>query len=1080
MSELSKKIAELAKKGFNQAQAMLKTLKNKIVKLFTLLSTFFKEKVFRKKQTNKSKEMKKTKKEKRSPLKRRILFAVKILGGLTIASAIGVGIYIAVVISNTPKIDPSDIYSRLNENSYMYDDQGNTIDAFQSEGLRTNIKYKDMPKDLINAFIVIEDKTFWEHNGFNYIRLIGATWEGLTTGDHIQGTSTITQQLARNLYLQDTKSVRSLNRKIKEAYYTVVLEKYLSKEQIMEAYLNTIHLGSGANGVQAAAQTYFSKDVKDLTVSECATIAGITKYPAVYAPVIRIPNGEVSDFSDPNIIQTDSAYTTFFNTNESFKERHAYILKAMLNSKKINQETYDAAVAQDLKASIKLNNITSLGISTYFSDMAKTQVVKDLMEKYKLSEDDANNMLFNSGLKIYSTLNIEMQKNMEAQISDPANYPQVYGFRKDGNGNFIDSNGNIVMYDFYSYFHENGNMFLPNIEYLFDEAGNLILLKDKKLTFYTAEDGTISILLKDCYNYYDGVLYIHPGGSLLVPNEFKTLDSEGNVRISKDYLSRDTTIFREENGQLIIGNGGYILKEKVIQPQSAMVVTDYRNGHVKALSGGRSNSGRMLYNRASTPHPPGSSIKPLAVYSTALENGKTAATVFDDAPHNYNGKNWPTNYYYGNVQYFGLMTMREAIRESSNVVAVKSLIELGPEKAIQTLKNLGISTVVESGPNNDANAAALALGGMTVGTTPLDMASAYGAIANNGVLVPPTLYSKVLDRDGNAILEKTPEGKQVIKDSTAFILTDMMKTAVESGTGKNAQISGMPVAGKTGTTSNAYDAWFVGFTGYYVGSVWIGNDVQIELSEGSAASAELWSKVMTSAHNGLPWKGFSKPGSVVSSPVDTKSGKLPTELSARDPRNTVINEFFAVGTVPTEPDDKHVEVEIDKNTKFKATPWCPPEDRIKEVFVNRGYRPDPAVADIDFEVPEFFCNVHNQDVAQFPISDKVQLVPMATEHNISVTALVNGRIIPSVFKAKAGTEVTLTVTPITGFRLVEGSLTYNGLPVTGRSFIMPDGDVTITGTFEPGTAPRAGPVAYKNETVKPLSTSSLLYPTFPF
>ena len=278
-----------------------------------------------------------------------------------------------------------------------------------------------------------------------------------------------------------------------------------------------------------------------------------------------------------------------------------------------------------------------------------------------------------------------------------------------------------------------------------------------------------------------------------------------------------------------------------------MVVTDFATGQIKVMVGGRSLKGRLLYNRADNPRQPGSSIKPIAVYGPAIQSGVdlgtgwTAGSTIEDSPNYVNGKLWPKNWY---SQYKGWITLRTCVEQSVNIPSVRLLQNIGENYAIEYLKKNGVTTVVEDGDANDKNPAALALGGMTNGISPIEMAAAYGTFPNGGVHVEPTTYTKVTDSQGNILLEKEPAETRVYDEGVAFIMTDILRTTVSNGIAGRASIGVAPVGGKTGTTNDNYDAWFVGFTPQYSASVWIGNDVNIELSQGSAAAATLWSKVM--------------------------------------------------------------------------------------------------------------------------------------------------------------------------------------------------------------------------------------------
>ena len=387
----------------------------------------------------------------------------------------GVGAWVFSVVSGTPEIDADNIYSMLSENSVLYDDEGNEIESlFESGvGLRTNLNYTEMPENLIDAFVAIEDKTFWDHKGFNIIRIFGAIYDGITSGDSISGTSTITQQLARNLYLEDTKSVRSLKRKVQEAYYAMQLERQLSKEQIIEAYLNTIYLGSGANGVQAASQTYFSKDVGELTLAECAVLASIPKSPYKFSPIKRLNNEDISNPDALDFIYRGDTFSIWYE--DDFVERQKLTLSFMKDQGYIDETEYQDAISQDIRAAIKPNIEISAEITSYFADYVVDEVVDDLMYEYNIDEEDAKNMIYNGGLRIYSTLNVNMQKIAEAEFSNNKNFPTVTGLNKDKYGNARDSKGNILLYEYSNMFDEEGNFTLKPEEYKMHEDGSMTI-----------------------------------------------------------------------------------------------------------------------------------------------------------------------------------------------------------------------------------------------------------------------------------------------------------------------------------------------------------------------------------------------------------------------------------------------------------------------------------------------------------------------------------------------------------------------------------------------------------------------------
>ncbi|MCL1809447.1 MAG: transglycosylase domain-containing protein [Clostridiales bacterium] len=959
----------------------------------------------------------KTDMRKKSPKKKKRIRVVVIrlilaVFCLFLLCGIGASAYVYKVIKDVPEIDPTSIYSMLAENSVMYDDSGAVIENIYNsrDGKRTNIVFAEMPEDLYNAFIAIEDKTFWTHSGFNMIRMAGAIRDSLFGGGKISGTSTITQQLARNLFIPDKRFERSLERKIVEAYYTLVIEKHLTKKQIVEAYLNTIFLGFRSSGVQAASQAYFSKNVSELTLIECVALAAIPQQPTAYALIKEYANDDAAAESDEamegddNILVKGSASTYMYNIDAS-AERRNLILKFMKEQGYIDEARYRAALADDLRDHIAPYQDAAVEYDTsYFSDYVQKKVVEDLMKAYGYDKDEAERRLYNNGLRIYSTLNTATQKIVEAEFSDNANFPKVANLKRDKAGNILGQNGNILLYKYSNYFDDAGNFNLDPSEYEMLGDGSLKLYANARLNIYRTESrGNVdySIEFKNMYIEKDSTFYSIGGGYVSIPREYKSRDTDGNVVISSQFFAKNPNFFTQTDAGLSLPSSNYSLKQAVVQPQSAMVITDYKTGHIRAMVGGRQTVGRLLFNRAGSPRQPGSSIKPMGVYGPALQSGVdalqggssqnyqvpeegeegevpagnmygnywTAASVIDDAPLISGGRAWPKNWYAG---YRGLHTMRRAVEQSVNVCAVKVFNEVGYEYSYQFLKKLGITSIVDTGPTNDMNPAALALGGMTNGISPLEMAGGYGAFANQGVYVEPIAYTKVTNKYGEVILDNIPVTTQAMDAGVAFIMTDILRSTVSAGIAGQAAIGIQPVAGKTGTTTDNFDAWFVGLTPQYAASLWIGNDVSIELSTGSVAASKLWSKIMKQVCTGLPAGSFaSAPSNVTSATVDTMSGKAPSDISALDPRGTVRSEYFINGTQPTAIDDIHTYVSICSKTGYLATPLC---TELTSAFgVQRPYFPDPAVGDISYEVPHLYCFLHNPDMAEYPVSENTDV-----------------------------------------------------------------------------------------------------------
>lgn len=915
-----------------------------------------------------TKNKKNSKKKKKYKLDRKQFS--KFVLGLFIILGLLVGGSVIFVIATAPSIDPDKIYSMLNENSVLYDDSGEIVDSLAStDGVRTNVSYTDLPPDLVNAFVAIEDKTFWKHHGFNFVRILGAIKESVFEGGNISGTSTITQQLARNLYLAETKTDYSMVRKIREAYYAILLERNLSKEQIVEAYLNTIFLGYGSNGVEAASEAYFSKKVSDLNLAECAALATLPKAPNTYAFIKKYNNDQVEQ-DNANVLYRGTDLTYVYNDN--FLDRQKLVLEFMKEQGKITDSQYTEALAYDFRNSIKPSEESLKNDdSSYFADYVIKQVINDLVTKQKLSKDEARQRVYSGGLRIYTTMNTKMQNIVEKEYSNNAIFPKVTNLKKDHAGNLIDSQRRVLLYNYNNHFDKQGNFVLSSDEYEMRSDGSLVLYKNNLLNFIKTEVQNqidYSIQFKNMYTTENNIFYSIDSGIVQVPQQYKERDSNGNLVISKKFLEEKPDFFTNHGNSITINSNHFTLGQKIIQPQSAMVIYDYNNGGIKAMVGGRNVEGRLLFNRATEPRQPGSSMKPIGVYGPALQSsaeavdgsggsvrgkdplyGKywTAASVINDERMTYNGKVWPKNWYTG---YRGLTRMRTAIEQSVNTCAVKVFNDVGVKNSVDFAKSLGITSIVESGQVNDLNASAMALGGMTHGVSPLEMVAAYGTFANEGTYVEPICYTKVTNKKGEVILEKSSAKTQVMDKGAAFILTDMMRTAVTAGIAGKASIGSQPVAGKTGTTTDNYDAWFVGYTPKYAAAVWIGNDINIELSQGSAAATAVWARVMKQVHAGLPTGSFVRPDNVVSAAIDADSGMLANG-------GNTINEYFIKGTQPTARDNIHVTKDVCFDSGYLATPYCP--NHGEKAFVNKSSSSGSA--------PIYYCPLHNPDIEKYPV-----------------------------------------------------------------------------------------------------------------
>lgn len=405
-------------------------------------------------------------------------------------------------------------------------------------------------------------------------------------------------------------------------------------------------------------------------------------------------------------------------------------------------------------------------------------------------------------------------------------------------------------------------------------------------------------------------------------------------------------------------------KDMIIQ--SAMVVLDPHTGEIKGLIGGRDQKGKRNFNRATQGlRQPGSVMKPIAVYGPALEKGYSPATVIDDFPETYQSASGVKVFQNYNHRYRGLISMRTAVQWSINTAAVKMLEKIGVQEGYKFAQDLGISTLVPSGSRNDKGLS-LALGGLTKGVSPLELTAAYGAFANNGIYVEPHALTRIEDRDGNILWEYKTKKRVVMSPETAYLMTNMMETVVNSGTASRAKLSDRPVAGKTGTTSFEVDAWFAGYTPDLVGAVWLGYDRTEAMNNvsGGGNCAPIWRQVMEVAHKNLPPSKFEKPSDIVTATIDTKSGLLPSELT---PAEYIGTEIFNKKFVPKEESNVWVEASVCPDSGQLLTPNCP-GPAITKVFLQRekpwsnasfsGRLKGVVPEDVNLEIPRQSCTVH--------------------------------------------------------------------------------------------------------------------------
>ncbi|MCI1959864.1 MAG: penicillin-binding protein [Clostridia bacterium] len=730
----------------------------------------------------------------------RIIIVIAVVGCFIVGGAF-LGAFTGI-IENAPEISTIDATPE-SFTSILYDSNGKEIDTLHGEENREYVKLSQIPENLQNAVISIEDERFYEHNGIDFKGMLRAMAVDIKTRDFSQGASTITQQLMKNEVLTSEKKI---SRKLQEQYLAVNFEKeltkklgskQLAKQYILELYLNTISLNHGLNGVQAAAKYYYGKDVSELSLAQCASIAGITKNPSAYSPV-----------SHP----------------ENNVEREHTVLAKMLQLGYVSQSEYDQAMSEDITSEVVGENQTDKNQEashSYFVDSVIVSLAQQLMNEKGMSKQQAYNDIYSGGLQIYTTEDTSMQNIMEKSFSNDSLFPPKC--------NTQTAAYTITVMDNQTKKQQN-------------------IYREKVVSNYT-EAQEFAQSVKD---------------EVLNSSNSMVLD---NLTVSKSL-------------------------------QAAMVIMDQHNGQVKAIVGGREKTGDLVFNRATQAYrQPGSCFKVLASYAPAIDKDVVMpGTCIEDEPFDYNG--WkPKNWY--STGYRGTCTVRDGIRDSMNILAAKVITMVGVDTSIDYLLNFGFTSLqTETNDNGQSDRVpAIALGGLTNGVSVLELTAAYATIANGGVYNKPIFYTKVLDHDGNILIDNTNlESKRVLKATTAYMLTDMMKDVISTGTGRLAKFSSisMPESGKTGTTTDDKDLCFAGYTPYYCAGIWMGYDNPKKIVYDKSYHLLLWKDVMEKIHQGLKKKDFDKPDGIVYKKLYAVSnGTSPHEMDYYG--NTITNDLCASG-----------------------------------------------------------------------------------------------------------------------------------------------------------------------------------------
>lgn len=820
------------------------------------------------------------------------LLAFLILTGA--AFAVGIG-FVRGALDAAPSLDMLDVQPQ-GYASVIYDADGNLMQTLVMEGSnREEISFSQLPDDLVNAFIAIEDSRFYEHNGVDVKGVLRAVYVGLTSGRFSEGASTITQQLIKNNVLQggyETSFSEKLRRKIQEQYLAVQLENKLDKNTILEYYLNTINMGSNCLGVQTASHRYFGKDVWELSLSECTVLAAVTSNPSRYNPITHP--------------QANAA-------------RRKIVLEKMYEQNFISSSDMEEALADNVYSRIQTADSSAQdsgsSVFSYFTDAVYNQVSDDLQEKLGYTASQTYQLLYSGGLQIYATMDPDIQTIVDEEVNNEDNY--------------ISSSGSKLL------------------EYSLSYA----------LTVCHSDGSESSYTEKDLTRYFQSE---------------RSQATFTNIYASKEDIYRSVREFKSS----VLSSGDSITNEiitPVLQPQESAIVIDQSTGQVLAVSGGRGEkTGSLTFNRAlNSTRQPGSALMVLSTFAPALDSsGATLATTYYDAPF-VSGSQQILNWW-GNP-YLGYSNIRQAITYSMNVVNARCLTDLvSPSGAYDYLELFGLDSLTDQDKS-----LSLATGNMTYGVTNERLTAAYAAIANDGVYLEPVYYTKVLDRQGNILLENVPDQTRIIKSSTAALLTNAMEDVISSDsdyyyqygitpTGTMCQADGMTLAGKSGTTTSGSDLWFVGYSPYYTCGIWSGYDESKVLASGTEYHKAIWQKIMARIHEDPDNADFSFSDELEPALICSKSGLLAIDgvCNSSTSNGSVYTEYFAPGTAPVSYCDRHYALRICSQSGKSATEYCPADSVVQRVYlhIDDNDLSSGTTTDSDYLAPSNLqsCDIHTK------------------------------------------------------------------------------------------------------------------------
>ncbi len=732
----------------------------------------------------------------------------------------------------------------LNTYSIVYSEEDEVVGKFLMEN-RIPIPYERMPKPLVQAFIAAEDADFFQHKGIDYKGIARAMFKNLMAGRIVQGGSTITQQVTKTFFLTPK---RSFLRKLKEVAYAFGLERNLTKEEILNLYLNNIYLGNGAYGVEAASESYFNKRVDQLNLAEIAMMAGIVKAPSRYSPIHNLKRA---------------------------KDRQAYVLTRMAELGLISQEQKTRILRTPLKIQSKESAYFSK--APYFTEFVRQQVEK----KY------GKEKLYQEGLRIYTTIDLSLQKmsqnSLEAGLRE---LDKRQGFRGP-----IQRVSQKEIKDLLS--KKKGTLTPLLANEIFE---GIILSKDEAKKIYVVWVEDRKGILP--FSEVAWALNIKPTpqfspGNIKTPSDLLKTGDVVQVKVKESPKKDPSLLLSLEQEPLV---------------QGALVCIDPKTGYVKAMMGGRdfveSQFNRAVHSRRQ----PGSAFKPI-IYAAALDKGYTPSTILMDSPVEYSdpdgGTYWaPKNY---DKNFMGPITFRNALAHSRNVVTVKILEDIGVGYVLKFIKKLGIDSPIK----RDLS---IALG--TSGISMLELTGAFSVYANGGERIKPIFIKKIATMKDEVLEENFPyvefeekeeeeeipevpspvQKERAISPQIAFLMTHLLQGVVQHGTGQRAKVLGRPIAGKTGTSSDYADAWFIGYTPSLLTTVWVGFDDKASLGDsetGARAALPIWISFMGQALRNTPIETFKVPPGITMVKVNIETG-LPVNEDSQE----TIMEAFIEGSVP--------------------------------------------------------------------------------------------------------------------------------------------------------------------------------------